>query len=581
MFVEVIPLRRTPFGLNVFDYRLPEGMEVQIGQLVVVPLRGHPTEALIFRCKETSAFAKRAQEVIRVLPLATHVPPACVELLVWVAERTFSSYPTVAHAWFGALPKRWPKSTSTETQAKIAGETHSTRTGQASAHWTTDHTQALIARARTALAEGKRVLVLTPWTNRVTSFCEAIGSDQSIPLHGDLAAGAYFQNWSAFLHGASRCLVATRLGAWLAPAADLVFIDEPENDDHKQDEQAPRYDARRLAGWAAKYARVDVEAFGLTPPLHATIAAPTIECALQVFPFHPAGRSKIACLQADSLLALHEHEGPRVIIHPIRGMAARYTCRDCGWQAPCETCGAPLSAGSQGAICRSCGKHQGAPLECPTCGSADLGKSTPGIDALKHTWTLSEPTIPVDWRDTTSEALEQPLADGALVVITLSQLIGGYTEDIRHTERRMITIRRLMKRVAEVNGQLIIQSNEQDLALWEAWRTSEGVQQTIEHELTTRRLFRYPPTWRRIKCLIDGTESIAHRWAQAAQSLIKSAGGTLENLAKVSFRRTGSHERWVAHLVFSPEVSEASLIELLQPLAKEALIDLDPIAFFK
>ncbi|MBP9762454.1 hypothetical protein KBD34_02450 [Patescibacteria group bacterium] len=579
MFAEVVPVRRTPFGLDGFDYSFEVSDHYQIGQLVYVPLRGHPTEAVIRTIKTDSAFATRAKTISRPLPIFFVIPPACLELLTWVAERTFSSLPTVLHAWLGNLPKRFAKETTGQTKkASLTASENISKTGSINAYWRTDHEAALIARAKDALSQGQRVLILTPWMSRVRSFQVALPEAQA--LHGDLNDGAYFTHWSNFLSQKSSCLISTRLGGWLSPAADLVLIDEPENDDHKQDEQAPRYDARRLASWAAKYAGTTVEAYGLTPPLHAGATAPDIACPLLIHPFHPKGRSPIPCIQADTLLAIREHEGPKVIIHPIRGQAARLTCRDCGWQALCERCKAPLSAADERAVCRNCGHVEALPLSCPACGGVDLGKAIPGIEGLKRAWTKHEPETQIDWRDTTNELLEEPIPTHALVVISLPQLFGGLTEDIRRTERRLIAIRRLMNRVAQAQGILLIQSSEQDLASWETWKTGVGVQETYATELATRRLFHYPPTWRRVKCLIDGQEAAVQSWMKRAQERILGQG-TLESPSKISFRRVGATERWVVHALFSPDISEAALVELLQPLAKDALIDLDPIAFFK
>jgi primosomal protein N' len=577
MFAEVIPIRRTPFGLNGFDYSFPENETYEVGQLVYVPLRGHQTEAIIRAIKPTSSYAARVKAITGPIPVSFRFSSECLELLTWVAERTFSSLPTVLHAWLGALPKRLPKE-----PAPIKEYSSPKATGTASAHWQTDHESALVARAKTALANGQRVLILTPWTNRIPALQAALHTDAvpALTLHGDLNDGAYYDHWSKFLSGEASCLIATRLGAWLAPTADLVLIDEPENDDHKQDEQAPRYDARRLAGWAAKYAGVTVEAFGLTPPLHAGAQAPDIACELLTNVYHPRGRSAIPSIQADTLLTLEEYDGPRVIIHPIRGRAARLACRDCGWQALCAHCTSPVAAEADHAICRSCGKTQELPLACTACGGVDLGKAMPGIEQLKRAWEHSEPETPVEWRDTTNDQLEQPIPTKALVVVTIGQLLGGMIEDVRRAERRLIAIRRLMNRVAQAGGTLLIQSLEQDLPFWEQGKTGEGVKQIFETELGSRRLFHYPPTWRRVKCLIDGPEKEVATWIEAAK--LRIAGqGTLEGPYKIEFRRAGASERTAVHLLFSPDTPENVLVELLQPLAKDALIDLDPIAFFK
>jgi primosomal protein N' len=204
----------------------------------------------------------------------------------------------------------------------------------------------------------------------------------------------------------------------------------------------------------------------------------------------------------------------------------------------------------------------------------------PGIEQLKRAWEKTEADTAVDWRDATIDQLEQPLPTHALVVVTIGQLLGGMIEDVRRVERRLIAIRRLMQRVAEVKGTLLIQSTEPDLPFWEQGKTSEGVKAIFDTELASRRLFHYPPTWRRVKCLIDGPESVVNTWIETAK--LRIAGqGTLEGPFPIEFRRAGASERSAVHLLFSPELSEGTLVELLQPLATTALIDLDPIAFFK
>ena len=144
----------------------------------------------------------------------------------------------------------------------------------------------------------------------------------------------------------------------------------------------------------------------------------------------------------------------------------------------------------------------------------------------------------------------------------------------------MIATRRLMNQVARVDGTLLLQSTETDLPLWEAWKTMDGVQQTFEQERATRRVFNYPPSWRRVKCLLDGSTVEAEKMYEALRKAFFGQG-TVEKPFKITFRRAGSGERHIIHILCSPELPEATLILLLQPFAKSLLIDLDPIAFFK
>ena len=569
MFVQVVPVVRTPAGVDVFDYRLPAGFEARVGDLIRVPFRKQITPALVVALLKTSPVAHKALDAIDSYA-GLSFPSSLVELLHWTAARTFTSKPTVLAAWMRQLPKR---------PTSIAFEAPKPRltSGSLIAHWNMSASAALVERARVALKENQRVLLITPWKNRVLRYQQQLPGAQG--LHSDMADGQAFQAWQAFVTGQTRCLITTRLGAWLSPVSDVVLIDEPENDDHKQDDLAPRYDARLMSAWCSRFAGTQVEGFGLTPPLHTRTIAPTITTPLHVIIRERQGRSSIPMVQADTLLLLKDHDGPRVIIHPIRGVAASLVCRDCGWRAICANCGFGLRAEKTNAVCRQCGKMADLPQDCGSCGGVDLGKAMPGIEQLKQAWQRHEQAERVEWRDQSNESIDPPFPTGALVVITDGSLLGGGFEDVRRTERQCQTFRRLANRVAECHGTLIIQSDEALASSWHSWLTAEGVTAWQERERHDRELFQYPPAKRLVKILVDGTEQEAIHWMEKAKPTI-DPNAQWRGPFHIPFRAKSRRERHVLHLIFLTDTTEQQLITQLTPLARSAIIDLDPIAFF-
>jgi primosomal protein N' len=345
------------------------------------------------------------------------------------------------------------------------------------------------------------------------------------------------------------------------------LLDQPEQDDHKQDELTPRYDARKLAAWCAQHAGVEVRAIGNTPTIHIEDEAPTIDAQVTVSIRHPNARSPIPMIQPDVLNTLREHEGHRIIIHPIRGDSARFTCRDCGWQAVCASCGF-ATAGIEGrAVCRRCGWKGDAPLECGSCGGYDLGKTLPGIDRLKAAWKKHEADIEVEWRTLAVDEVERPFPEGSMVVITDAHLLAGVVEDIRRDERLVIAIRRLAARVSIAKGQLILQCDEQLAPKIEPWLTSEGYAAFRATERTLRAAFGYPPARRLVKLITEGT--------------IDKAPFELRGPYPVAFRTKSQKNRFIYHILPPKDIQTEALIRHLLPLAKTAIIDLDPIAFFR
>lgn len=569
MFARIIPLVRTPLGVDGFDYAIPEGEKLEVGDLVWIPFRRRRCVGLVSELLTTSPFASRALK-IEGRYAGIRLPRALPALVASTARRTFSSSPTVLSSWLRTLPKRPEEKTFKPKVSEKIG---------LQATWTTGPTAKLLAHAdKNRLHE--RVLIVTPWITLAKQLHEAL--PESHVLHSDMADGEAFQQWTQFLSKDAGCLITTKIGAWLASAADLVLLHEPEQDDHKQDESSPRYDARRVLLWCAERNLTEVQSYGLTPPIHAEKEAPTLEDSPRLHIYHPQGRSQIRMLQADSLQALLDHAGPRLVIHPISGSLSRLTCRDCNWQATCAICHSGLGADRGEAICRVCRKRSPLPESCANCGGADLSKSLPGVERLRTEWQTHFPDTPVEWCDLKAETLEAPIPTECLVVVTDAAWI-GVGEDIRKRERQCIAVRRLIDRVSQANGTLILQCQEAFAPLLEEWLTSEGMKRFIQTIRQEREAFEYPPSKRVVKIIIRGTEEAAEAWRVLAdRALRKKAWGIhWRGPMPVEHQSASRGARMILHAVLPPSVTENELIEAFTPFASKATIDLDPIAFLR
>ncbi len=561
---------RTPLGIEGFDYRIPTDLHIKVGDLVTIPFRHGTQIGLVADMRKTSAFEKQAL-FLKNTYANIYFPPGLIDLIRATAARTFSSQPTVLKSWLRSLPKK-PQAVTIQPHQRLE---HGLQ-----ADWRTGALKELLRRAQ-ELREKKRILIVTPWMTRAEFIHTHLPNSHL--LHSDISDGEAFRTWTNFLSQPSGCLVTTKIGAWLAVASDLVFLDEPEQDDHKQDDLAPRYDARKVLLFCAQNGLTRVESYGLTPPLHAQLPAPSIEHPPVLHIHHPQGKSPVPLIQADSFTALREHEGPRVIIHAIRGSLARLTCRDCQWQAVCPSCQNGLGADSQGAICRRCHKHFPMPSQCGLCGGVDLGKSVPGIERLQTHWQKAAPDIRVEWRDTTAKDLEKPFPDRCLVVVTEASLLGA-GEDIRRRERQCIAIRRLADRVQQAQGTLILQCREALASHIQAWMTQAGMQTFIEQERQERQTFLYPPAARVVKVVIKGSEEKATQWLERTKHQLKSTSlraGQWRGPFPPEYQPATRGARHILHLTLLPQTAEIDLINALTPCAKDAIIDLDPIAFLR
>ncbi|MCC7522339.1 hypothetical protein IT407_00850 [Candidatus Uhrbacteria bacterium] len=538
-------------------------MKIEPGDLLFVPFRKGQIVALAVSILKTSPFASRAKLVASTYA-DIKLPRASIELLDWIARQTFTSRPAVLKAWLRDLPKR-PFFSGPDSLLRG----NDGKKGILSATWNLDHQTKMVETASQLLADGKRVLIISPWKPRTDRLRERLGN--GAVLHSDLNAGDAFRAWTGFLSGEITLMITTRVGAWMAPFADVVLIDEPENDDHKQDEMAPRYDARKIAIWCAEHAGVDVHAFGLTPPLHVDDAAPEIPCELEILIRHPNGHSPVPCIQAETLNRLIAHERPTVVFHPVKGDIAKLTCRDCGWQPVCKNCEFTLSSESSYAICRRCGTKTELPLQCSDCGGTDLGKSLPGIDRLKNVWSKKVEEAPPDWRSVSVADLEREFLRETLVVVTDPNLLGP-SEDVRRQEKLAVTFRRLANRVREAEGFLLIQTQPEHEGLWREWLTTIGFNTWREKERAERKVFGYPPSKRLIKIILeDDDERILDEVKKVTE---------LRGPFKVPHRPKSRKDRFI-WLASPKDQMSGELMDALAKLSTKALIDLDPIAFFR
>ncbi len=571
-FLTVIPCLRTPYGVDGFDYLLNDESDIQIGDLVTVPFRTRSIPALVSRISDQSAFSKKIITLSQLTPLI-RFSPLIVDLISKTAAHSFSSQASILHAWLRTVPRR-----ATPLSISIAPSPPSPNVEYL---FTSSRFDAL---GKTFKQAQGRTLILTPWQSRA----DKIGASfQCSVLHADLASGSAWKAWTNFLANPLGRLVTTRLGAWLSLFADTLIIDEPENDDYKQDELAPRIDARRLIETAETLRTPTQTIFISTTPqlrLSPTLveqAIPTLTPTLTFEPRQHGSSSGISGLSGSAVQAIRtalEKQSSVIILHPIPGERSRIVCRDCSWTAPCPWCGFSLTRSKEGVECRRCHRSSEIPPVCANCKGADLNKSRTGKDHLAAQIAQAFPSAPIqvvdlpDWH-------RLSIPRGALILLTDLSLIGGVSEDIRRKERLAIAWRRIAATAQSAEGKLFVQGPEMLLTEARTWLEGSGLLKLWKTELSERAAFGYPPARQRIKLLFDGTiEQLEGTDLRLKEVLGKA--WTIEGPLPVLFRSSTRKPRCIFHLLPPIDMNERDVHRNLEPFAKEAIIDLDPIAFF-
>jgi primosomal protein N' len=313
--------------------------------------------------------------------------------------------------------------------------------------------------------------------------------------------------------------------------------------------------------------------------------APTIQAEVKYEAWQRRGASAIEGLTSRTLREIEEAASlntPVLIVHAIKGERGSLACRDCGWTAVCESCGANLSLVEGRGLCRKCGNKSLIPEACVSCGGVDLSRGRPGKDRLRDqifkSAELSSFHDRVQLIDL-GELNRIKIANQTLIVVTDMSLMGGLSEDIRRRERLIIAWRRLAAEAARTNSRLIVQGPDELLQECPAWLTTEGLVSAWQREIQERKSFGFPPAVRLVKLIVNGNEKAANEIMDDLSKKLPPAA-VIRGPYPVPFRPSSRTPRQILQIVFDKETSEAELNKALTPYKSKAIIDLDPIAFF-
>jgi primosomal protein N' (replication factor Y) len=423
---------------SLFDYAQPEGVEVEVGDRVVVPFGARQRVGVVIERAQESAYQARLKPIAGVRDDAPRLGGEWLALIRFLA--TYYQRP-LGETAIGALPPRLrslkalPRAVL-RAQAERTDEVprgrgrfvavHALRAEQQQAldrmrgalggykpfllHGVTGSgkTEIYLHLAAEVLAHGAQALVLVPEIGLTPQlearFRQAFPEARIALMHSALEDTARTAAWLAAARGEAGIVLGTRL-AVLAPMPrlGLVVVDEEHDTSFKQQEGL-RYSGRDAAILRAKLAGCPVVLGTATPSLETWFncsagryerialeqrAAPgsrlpavrTIDLRTE-----PAEHGIAAGLAAAIGERLARGEQSLIFINR-RGYAPVLGCEACGWAAGCDRCSARmvLHTADRRLRCHHCGAEAAIPRVCPTCGNADLRALGRGTQRVEET----------------------------------------------------------------------------------------------------------------------------------------------------------------------------------------------------
>jgi len=253
-------------------------------------------------------------------------------------------------------------------------------------------TQVYIEAIRQVLKEGGQALILVPeisLTPQIISRFKANFGEKVGCLHSRMSAGERFDTWRRVRNGELPIVVGAR-SAVFSPFQNLglIVVDEEHVASYKQDDPAPRYNARDVAVMRAKLNKVVVILGSATPSLESYYNAQNGKYTLcelkervekQKLPpvkivdltqERRSGNRNFLSSCLSSLLKERIDKREQVLLFlNRRGFSTLVKCQDCGFVEKCPRCDITLTFHRTdfSLRCHYCNFHKSAPDLCPKC----------------------------------------------------------------------------------------------------------------------------------------------------------------------------------------------------------------------
>lgn len=291
------------------------------------------------------------------------------------------------------------------------------------------------------LRDGGQVLYLVPeiaLTTQLTTRLGRIFGDRLGVYHSKFPDAERAELWMRQLSGTAFPMVLGARSALFLPfqRLRLIIIDEEHESSYKQQEPAPRYNARDAALVLARLCGAKVLLGTATPALETYFNARTGKYGLVELATRFGGvqlpeicvedvkelkrkklmRTPFSPRLTEEIRHALDEGGQAILFQNRRGYSPVLECRTCGWTPRCTRCDVSLTfhQRERKLVCHYCGTEYGLPRQCPNCGDTemrDIGFGTEKIEAAVQACFPNARTARMDLDTTRSRTAYEKIID--------------------------------------------------------------------------------------------------------------------------------------------------------------------------
>ncbi len=419
--------------------------------------------------------------------------------------------------------------------------------------------------------EGKQVLYLVPeiaLTTQLTSRLQAVFGNRLGIYHSKINDNERAEIWQKMQSDTPFDIIIGVRSSVLLPynKLGLVIVDEEHEAGYKQQDPAPRYNARDTAIVLASYFKAKTLLGSATPSFesyyntqigkfglvelkerYGNILFPSIQIENT---YELIKRKKMKTLLSP---ALHQQmndtlkNGEQVILfRNRRGFSSLIECKECAWTPKCNNCDVTLTYHKQRnrLICHYCNSSYTIPANCPSCSSESLkplGRGTEQIEQeIGHIfpeYMVARMDMDTTRNKDAHSQIINSFQENKIQILVGTQMLSKGLDfenvgvvgiisadsllnypDFRSHERGFQLIMQAAGRAGrrEKQGRVIIQSADPDQPVYH-YVLNHDYRGFYESHISERILFRYPPVYRLIKVIIKHKNT---KTAEAASSYL-------------------------------------------------------------
>jgi primosomal protein N' (replication factor Y) len=491
-------------------------------------------------------------------------------------------------------------------------------------------TRIYIELAAQAIADDKSAIILTPeisLTTQLAGTFRAVFGQRVIVMHSQQAPAERQAAWLDCLRSDEPVIVVGPRSALFSPVQKLglIVLDEAHEGAYKQ-EQAPQYQAGRVAAYLAQISRSSLVLGSATPAVSDYFLAeqkqkPIVELK-ELAQRDLIAETSITLVDrkdhslfnrspylSDELIKAVEQalkKGEQSLLYlNRRGTARLVLCENCGWQAACPNCDVPLTyhGDSHRLRCHSCNYQAPTPAACPNCGHAEVIFKTAGTKAIVSEVERLFPNVKVARFDTDNARAErfekhyETVRRGDVDILVGTQLLAKgldlprlstlgilladtslYLPDFSAQERTFQLVTQVLGRIGRghVAGRAIIQTYHPDHpVLLDAINGNYG--DFYQKELAERRQYLFPPYVHLLKLSVRrATIKSAQQAAEKLKLEIETGGYKVkvEGPAPSFYERFQNKFQW--QLVVKAK-DRGELLKIIANLPANWSADIDPM----